>query len=200
MGNLLDFFVLIVGLFRYILTDLIYVLCLFHTMSSFDIFKAQAEDLGLQGAEIGRYVVQQQAIEREQRTAEREEKRLLAEREEKAAEREAKAAERDFQLAKLQAEKEIELARRTGQGKITTSSCENVRGPKLPTYQEGEDINNFLVRFERVAELLKIDKDSYAARLGCLLTGKATELYTSLSAEYNGRLRSFEESSPHWVQ
>ena len=50
-------FVLIVGLFRYILTDLIYVLCLFHTMSSFDIFKAQAEALGLEGAEIGRYVV-----------------------------------------------------------------------------------------------------------------------------------------------
>ncbi|XP_045134079.1 uncharacterized protein LOC123517739 [Portunus trituberculatus] len=138
--------------------------------------RAQADALGLEGAELGQYVLQQQAIERDQRATEREEKRLLAEREERAA-------ERDFQLAKLQAEKEIQLARSTGQGKVSTSSCENVRGPKLPTYQEGDDISNFLVRFERVAELLQIDKDSYAARLGCLLTGKATELYTSLSAD-----------------
>ena len=41
-------------------------------MSSFDVFKAQADALGLEGAELGQYILQQQAIERDQRAAERE--------------------------------------------------------------------------------------------------------------------------------
>ena len=49
--------------------------------------------------------------------------------------------------------------------------------------QDGEDITSYLSRFERVAELLDVDPASYAVRLGSLLTGKAAEMYTSLSAD-----------------
>ncbi|KAK8392304.1 hypothetical protein O3P69_017707 [Scylla paramamosain] len=50
--------------------------------------------------------------------------------------------------------------------------------PTLPAYKDEEDIAVYLVWFERVAKLLELKEDSYAG--GCLLTGKATELYTSL--------------------
>lgn len=59
----------------------------------------------------------------------------------------------------------------------------NVQRPSLPVYHDGEDIGNYLVRFERVAELLDIDHESYPVRLGSLLTGRAVNVYTSLSSE-----------------
>lgn len=50
-------------------------------------------------------------------------------------------------------------------------------------YHDSEDIALHLIRFERVADLLNIKKESYAVRLGSLLTGKAVDVYTSLSPE-----------------
>ncbi len=49
--------------------------------------------------------------------------------------------------------------------------------PKLPAYQDGEAIATYLTRFERVAELLQLDKDTYAVRLGYLLTGKVAQMF-----------------------
>ena len=54
----------------------------------------------------------------------------------------------------------------------------SVRGPKLPAYQESEDIAAYLTRFERIARLLKIEDDTLAVRLGSLLTGKTASLYS----------------------
>jgi len=54
-------------------------------------------------------------------------------------------------------------------------------------YTDGEDIANYLVRFERVAALLNVDVDTYAVRLGSLLTGKAADIYTSLSPEITSK-------------
>ncbi|KAK3887702.1 hypothetical protein Pcinc_008187 [Petrolisthes cinctipes] len=127
-------------------------------MSSFEVLKTQAESLGLQGEDLSKYVLHQQAVERDERAKERDK-------------------EREFQLAKLRAE--TELARVNSQ--ISISSHEV--GPKLPAYQESEDLNTYLVRFERVAELLQLKPTSYAVRLGSLLTGKAADLYTSLSSD-----------------
>ncbi|XP_076030915.1 uncharacterized protein LOC143019101 [Oratosquilla oratoria] len=53
-----------------------------------------------------------------------------------------------------------------------------VKRPDLPTYQE-EDIASYLSRFERVANLLQVEEDSLAARLGSTLTCKAAELYST---------------------
>ncbi|MPC67627.1 hypothetical protein E2C01_061804 [Portunus trituberculatus] len=55
--------------------------------------------------------------------------------------------------------------------------------PTLPVYQEGEDVATYLTRFERVALLLQLEPSTYAVRLGCLLMGKAADLYVSLSPE-----------------
>lgn len=50
-------------------------------------------------------------------------------------------------------------------------------------YKDGDDFASYLTRFERIAELLKVDKDAYAVRLGARLSGKAARIYTSLSPE-----------------
>ncbi|KAK3880638.1 hypothetical protein Pcinc_014883 [Petrolisthes cinctipes] len=63
-------------------------------MSSFEQLKAQALELDLSGADVAQYVLQQQNGEREERAREREERER----------------EREERLAKLQAEKEVQLA------------------------------------------------------------------------------------------
>lgn len=56
------------------------VLTLF-IMSSFDVLKAQAEDLGLKGQDLSLYVLHQHAIERDERAKEKEERKTKNERE-----------------------------------------------------------------------------------------------------------------------
>ncbi|XP_037804439.1 uncharacterized protein LOC119598726 [Penaeus monodon] len=66
--------------------------------------------------------------------------------------------------------------------------------PNLPVYQEGEDFACYLIRSERVASLLDISEDSYAVRLGSLLTGKAVEIYTSLSPEITADYKQLKKA------
>ncbi|MPC38080.1 hypothetical protein E2C01_031581 [Portunus trituberculatus] len=74
--------------------------------------------------------------------------------------------------------------RLTAQGKPDAVTIPNVAvHSMLPVYQEGEDIATYLTCFERVAGLLHLESSTYAVRLGCLLTGKAANLYVSLSPE-----------------
>lgn len=162
-------------------------------MNSFDLeaLKAQAVSLGLSFVDIGKFALQQQAIERDERAAERE----------AAAEHEAAAAavaehEEKLQLARLEANKEITLARIAAQASSSRSALEDSVGkPRFPQYQDGEDIASHLVRFERVAELLYVDEESYAVRLGSLLTGVAAEIYTLLDPGITKNLFSPEKSS-----
>ncbi|XP_076064956.1 uncharacterized protein LOC143038997 [Oratosquilla oratoria] len=83
-------------------------------------------------------------------------------------------------MAKLQHEKEIELAKLAPDSRNQPPSQDIfVMRPDLPTYQEGEDIASYLSRFKGVANLLQVEEDSLAARLGSTLTGKAAELYST---------------------
>ena len=58
--------------------------------------------------------------------------------------------------------------------------------PKLPVFRHGDEITTFLIRFERVAELLNFRRDSFAVRLGSLLSGRAIDVYASFSPEITG--------------
>ncbi|XP_031668019.1 uncharacterized protein LOC116359314 [Oncorhynchus kisutch] len=52
--------------------------------------------------------------------------------------------------------------------------------PKMPSYQQGEDIENYLLRFERMAKTWQWPEVEWACRLVPLLTGKALEAYTAM--------------------
>lgn len=56
-------------------------------MSCLEHLKAQALELGFSGAEIGRYVVQQQTMEREERVLKRDERRSMKDLEEEERKR-----------------------------------------------------------------------------------------------------------------
>jgi len=58
--------------------------------------------------------------------------------------------------------------------------------PKLPQYNDGDDLSAFLIRFERMADMLKVQKHEYAVLLGSALQGYAVEVYSALSPEITG--------------
>nr|XP_043871756.1 uncharacterized protein LOC122760682 [Solea senegalensis] len=55
--------------------------------------------------------------------------------------------------------------------------------PKIPPYQRGEDIENYLLRFERIAKTWQWPETEWACRLVPLLSGKALEAYTAMDEE-----------------
>ncbi|PVD19123.1 hypothetical protein C0Q70_21685 [Pomacea canaliculata] len=52
---------------------------------------------------------------------------------------------------------------------------------KIPPFDEKEDLETYLCRFERWAKLQQWDLSTWAVRLGVLLRGKASEVYIGLS-------------------
>lgn len=55
--------------------------------------------------------------------------------------------------------------------------------PKMPVYQQGEDIENYLLRFERLARTWQWPHAEQACRLVPLLTGKALEAYSAMDEQ-----------------
>ena len=128
---------------------------------------SEATSIGLKGEDLTKYVLEQQKEERDVRAHQRELARLQVE-----------TSERDRVRAH-----ELEMAR-LGAANVSAPSTENISAadkPKLPMYKPGDDIGSFIVRFERIASMLSISQDSYALRLGTVLSGKAMDVYASLS-------------------
>ncbi|XP_047478945.1 uncharacterized protein LOC125032028 [Penaeus chinensis] len=138
-------------------------------MADFETLVRQAEALGLSGDALYDYVSKQQNIFREERTKERELQKLHIEAEN--------------QKVRLAHELEMTKIRANNNASITLVFSDDTVRPSLPVFHDSEDISLYLIRFERVADLLNIKKESYAVRLGSLLTGKAVDVYTSLSPE-----------------
>ena len=133
---------------------------------------------------------EEEELQARKKEAERLERKEEAERQ--VQEREAARQER-LELARIKAQ--TEELRLSTEGKPDPLTIpEAAARPKLPAYQDGEDIATYLTRFERVAELLQLDKGTYAVRLGCLLTGKAAELYISLSPEITSDYNELKKS------
>lgn len=65
----------------------------------------------------------------------------------------------DLDLAKLQAEKEIEIAA-SSESASPVFGGECVDRLRLPAYKDGDDCASYHTWFERIAELIKVDKDA----------------------------------------
>ncbi|XP_073780309.1 uncharacterized protein [Danio rerio] len=55
--------------------------------------------------------------------------------------------------------------------------------PKMPSFEQGEDIENYLQRFERLARTWRWPKEEWSYRLVPLLTGQALEAYLAMDEE-----------------
>jgi hypothetical protein len=147
-------------------------------MDSFNDLKSQAESLGLSGSSVAAFIKEQQSIAREERAQEREQERVMGEQSMAQANLELERERMTFQHEEEMARINIPVPIAHG-----ASSVVRVEKPKLPVFREGEDIPSYFIRFERIADLLELERESLAIRLGSSLTGKAADIYASLSSD-----------------
>ena len=145
-------------------------------------FLTLGKECGLQGKELLDFVEsrekerkeelrQQQEIERDERMKERVEREK--EREEREKEREEREKERVH---------EMELAQVMGKGNVAKNIPGNV--PNMPVFRaDSDELDAYILRFERHATLQKWPKELWACALGNLLTGRALDVYTRMCAE-----------------
>ena len=86
-------------------------------------------------------------------------------------------------LRRLEAGRDGSSSSSDGEEEVRPRSTQAPR-PRMPHYVEGkDDIDAYLQRFERFAELCKWEKDDWALHLSTLLSGKALEVYARLPVE-----------------
>jgi len=163
---------------------------------------AVGERLGLEGNDLAEFVKEQQTIAREERHKEKDEREK--EREIELKKFEDKEKQREFELKKLELEiKKIESTcsvedsvhesdedeedgadnNADGEGVETRKRPHPrtaVKGPKMPPFDEKDDMDSYLHRFERYAVLQGWSKDVWAIYLAALLKGKALDVYARL--------------------
>ena len=96
--------------------------------------------------------------------------------------------------AKIEAEKELkikEMELQAQQAQVTASASlaatppprnKDAKSPKLPSFiDEKDELDSYLLRFERYAENASWEKDTWAIKLSALLTGRAMDVYTRMS-------------------
>ena len=124
-----------------------------------------------------------QAEERRIET-EAEERRLAAQAEERTIAAEERKAELEVEKLRLEFE-----ARRLSQSQngeqFNQGLVKNVvRTPPLPSFVNGKDnLDEYLLRFERYASVAKWNRSTWETQLSALLMGKAVEVYNRLSPE-----------------
>ena len=166
------------------------------TLRSAQVLKQEAEDLGYEGKEIMEYVKEQQKFDREERAAWRNIRmtELQTEAEEKKRADEIRFAQIEAvkEQAKIETEKELalkELELKAQQSQASTSPAatppprnKDAKSPKLPSFiDEKDELDSYLLRFERYAENASWEKDTWAIKLSALLTGRAMDVYTRMS-------------------
>ena len=110
------------------------------------------------------------------------------------AEAEEKKRADEIRLAQIEIEKELkikemELQVQQAQAQATTSSGtappprnKDAKSLKLPYFiDEKDELDSYLLRFERYTENASFKKDTWAIKLSALLTGRAMDVYTRMS-------------------
>ena len=153
-----------------------------------EIIKA-GEKLGYTGEALQNFV--EHTVAREERAAER-----AAAKEQEEARRQAAAEERRHEAEQEEARRrhelemkrlEVEVANTTPSHNSSIASTENTgsgKAPKLPPFKDGQDeLDSYLLRYERFAKNQKWDKSLWASYLSTLLSGAALDVYSRMSDE-----------------
>ena len=110
------------------------------------------------------------------------------------AEKKKKADKIKVQMAQIEVDrelklKEMELQAQQAQAQANISSAttppphnKDAKSPKLPSFKDGKDeLDSYLLCFERYAENASWEKETWAIKLSVLLTGRAMDVYTRMS-------------------
>ena len=184
-------------------------------LRSAQVLKQEAEEIGFEGKDILEYI--KEKLDREERAAWRNIRmaELQAEEKKRADELDdrRRADEIKVQMAKIEAEKELTLremelkAQDQASGSSATTPHprnKDAKSPKLPSFvDEKDELDSYLLRFERYAENASWEKDTWAIKLSALLTGRAMDVYTRMSdadaSDYEGTLNKVQLHR-RWLQ
>lgn len=159
-----------------------------------DVLKEISEygkSLDLTGADLQKFIHQQQAFHRDQRAADREKEK---------EDREFFLKKQSLGIEKLKLEEKKGMEEIESKYRLTIQTLEhklqlteketnsehsnNAKVPKMPFLDESkDDIDSYLRRFERYATAQKWKKDSWAVNLSALLQGRALDVYALLPQE-----------------
>ena len=112
--------------------------------------------------------------------------------ESRRVEAEEKKRADEIRLAQIEIEKELknkEMEFQAQQAQATTSSAttppphnKDAKSPKLPSFtDEKDELDSYLLHFERYTENASWEKDTWAIKLSALLTERAVDVYTRMS-------------------
>ena len=133
-------------------------------LRSAQVLKQEAEDIGFEGKDIVEYAKEQAKIEAAKEQAKLE------------AEKELKIKEMELQAQQAQVTASASLAA------TPPPRNKDAKSPKLPSFiDEKDELDSYLLRFERYAENASWEKDTWAIKLSALLTGRAMDVYTRMS-------------------
>lgn len=172
--------------------------------AEFQKLKAEAEELGLSGKDIVEYIREER--KRAEEAKETEQNRLEREAEHKRrAELEAKQLEleQETELKRLELEANERAAIRAHELDMTrvqlnTNTNHNNHGEgdtqgdrsrsdkykiRLPYFDDKDDLESYMVTFERTARLQEWPEEEWAPRLGTLLKGRARDIYCKMNEE-----------------
>lgn len=152
--------------------------------SDFDKFKAAGTSLGLKGNDLLDFITAQQVLKKDEDACIREDRARARSVERETRLHEAKLAEINLEKLKLESGQNVPIS--------AVSHCDH--GSKPQPYRDGEDITSYLIRFERIAEMLKWNKVDYAVKLGLLLQGQALKIYASLSPDITNSYESLKSA------
>ncbi|KAJ8044259.1 hypothetical protein HOLleu_11669 [Holothuria leucospilota] len=135
----------------------------------FASFIEMGKDLGLQGQELLEFA-------KERELAVKQERQIIEDRE--RDERQSKRAhEKEMKEYELRI---AETATKSNSSSTGTSSFSS-KLPKLPVFKDNiDDMDSYLLRFERFAEDAEWPRGSWATSLGALLTGRALDVYSRM--------------------
>ncbi|XP_069938506.1 uncharacterized protein [Cherax quadricarinatus] len=195
-------------------------------MDSLDFWLKAGKEMGFTGQSLDSYITAKMAIEekKEQERLAREEKkeqeRLAREdkieqeriaREDRVQAREVafKMKEIELEQSRLELEaKKVELSKqKIDEGVLEYPSQEpNIRMPQIPPFSEQDDIAAYITRFESTATLCDWPVDSWATRLGLLLSGSALNVYSTLPSDVissysllkKAILQAFKKTTHHY--
>lgn len=136
--------------------------------------------IGLGGSDLTKYVqdlLREERVARRERERESEDKRIQAE-----LESEKMQLQHALELERIKSSMDVE--RGTHEGRNRERARVGAKVPRLPMFDEKHDnIDSYLLRFERFAVNADWHRDTWANSLSALLQYKALEVYTRLTPD-----------------
>ncbi|XP_065921901.1 uncharacterized protein [Magallana gigas] len=170
-------------------------------MDDLNELKAFGEGLGLKDTALADFIKEQQAIRRDERQAQRELEKIKMH-----AQADAEREKYNFELEREKVKIDIEKMKLEQHSYIASESKSydshvSAKIPKLHFFDDSHDeMDSYLLRFERYAEAQRWDRSDWAINLSALLKGKALDVYALMpktdAFDYNtlktALLRRFE--------